>query len=175
MYYQHLAAITIAIELDKIYKDTYGPHEKPIEIFAQDPVYDNFDEEFLALFSPPVHVVHDPDAFLAIDKNTLIFSVLTEVEVQQFLADMIAEEPRLCPAAVLWTPACTRFGSDTGTVNYQQKETYGRNMATPRTVEMMKLFEDVCPDKDLEAVEECFASDRTWPELEFKARIAVDP
>jgi hypothetical protein len=65
-----------------------------IKCYAQDPVYDEIDKEFLT--SIGIAPLDDPKGFLAVDQQTLVFSVSPNVPVKQIITDLQR------PAAMVW-------------------------------------------------------------------------
>jgi hypothetical protein len=90
---QHLAALTIARELGKMYKRAGIPVDDRIEIFAQSPAYTPNDIKTLVCFKHPITVLNDPEAVLA------IMNVL-EVMARKVVAGVSAEDPSARPAAM---------------------------------------------------------------------------
>ncbi|KAE8356282.1 hypothetical protein BDV28DRAFT_127314 [Aspergillus coremiiformis] len=93
---QHAAVETMVASLAM--RGLNGRQE--IKCYAQDPVYDEIDKEFLA--SIGITPLDDPKGFLEVDEHTLVFSVSPNVPVKQIVTDL------QWPAAMIWntvTPA----------------------------------------------------------------------
>ncbi|GKZ29583.1 hypothetical protein AbraIFM66950_005615 [Aspergillus brasiliensis] len=88
---QHAAMITMASAL-KERNNSEGCRD--IQCFVQDPYYDEKDIEFLTTIG--ITVVNDPQGFLEIDEQTLVFSVCPNIPVRQIVADV------QWPAAMIW-------------------------------------------------------------------------
>ncbi|KAE8415214.1 hypothetical protein BDV36DRAFT_285544 [Aspergillus pseudocaelatus] len=87
---QHAAVETMVALLAK--RGLNGSHE--IKCYAQDPVYDEVDQEFLR--SIGITPLEDPKGFLEVDEHTLVFSVSPNVPVKQIVTDLH------WPAAMIW-------------------------------------------------------------------------
>ncbi|KNG91420.1 hypothetical protein ANOM_000467 [Aspergillus nomiae NRRL 13137] len=87
---QHAAVETMVASLAK-----RGLNDnQEIKCYAQDPVYDEVDQEFLR--SIGITPLEDPKGFLQVDEHTLVFSVSPNVPVKQIVADLH------WPAAMIW-------------------------------------------------------------------------
>lgn len=89
-YAQHAATLTIAAVL----KERNISQGVDVQCFAQDPWYNETDIEFLGGLG--ITVLKDPEGFLEIDEQTLVFSVGPDVPVRQIVADV------QWPAAMVW-------------------------------------------------------------------------
>ncbi|RDW87107.1 uncharacterized protein DSM5745_03749 [Aspergillus mulundensis] len=69
-----------------------------IKCYAQDPAYNDTDQALLR--SIGIQPLDDPKGFLAIDEETLVFSVSPNVPVKQIVADV------QWPGAMLWNTVC---------------------------------------------------------------------
>ncbi|BAE66015.1 unnamed protein product [Aspergillus oryzae RIB40] len=87
---QHAAVETIAASL--VRRGLSGSQE--IKCYAQDPVYDEVDHEFLR--SIGITPLEDPKGFLEVDEHTLVFSVSPDVPVKQIVTDLH------WPGAMIW-------------------------------------------------------------------------
>lgn len=86
---QHAAALTMA----KVLARRAGQSDALL-CYAQDPIYTDVEKSLLA--SVGISVINDPKGFLAVDANTLVFSVTPDVPVRQIVADV------QWPAAMVW-------------------------------------------------------------------------
>ncbi|PYH29373.1 SRR1 family protein [Aspergillus neoniger CBS 115656] len=89
-YAQHAATLTIAAVL----KERNISQGLDVQCFSQDPWYNEIDIEFLGGLG--ITVLKDPEGFLEIDEQTLVFSVGPDVPVRQIVADV------QWPAAMVW-------------------------------------------------------------------------
>ena len=89
-YAQHAATLTIAAVL----KERNISQGLDVQCFSQDPWYNETDIEFLGGLG--ITVLKDPEGFLEIDEQTLVFSVGPDVPVRQIVADV------QWPAAMVW-------------------------------------------------------------------------
>ncbi|KAF1997670.1 hypothetical protein P154DRAFT_565169 [Amniculicola lignicola CBS 123094] len=158
---QHFAAVTVAEELERIYLAAGTQTSGPIKVFAQDPSYtlqcgkilDSLD------LSHSITILEDPDAFLAIDSGSLIFSCCPGVPVKQIVGDLATEDPSKCPAALFWTRSLpeefqalekfevstTGFHFDDGLLSYHLCDPTSRRME-----ELMGQFELLISDPEWE-------------------------
>ena len=82
---QHAAVLTVRDFLQTI---------DNVKCYAQDPAYNDRDKELLS--SLGITPLEDPRGFLAIDQNTLVFSVSPNAPVKEIVADI------QWPAAMIW-------------------------------------------------------------------------
>ncbi|KAM7207200.1 hypothetical protein V8F20_002466 [Naviculisporaceae sp. PSN 640] len=67
---------------------------RPVRLLAQDPGYHDADKQVLRRAN--IEIVDDPDGWLEVDQNTLVFSIRPAVPVRQIIADIAA------PAVMIW-------------------------------------------------------------------------
>ena len=103
---QHAAVLDIAARLSKMYEQVSLGDGQPLKIYAQDPGYTAMDKQVLAEYN--MEVLEDPHAFLIVNSGSLVISCCPSFPTKQILADIAADDPSRCPAAVFWTNAVYR-------------------------------------------------------------------
>jgi hypothetical protein len=134
---QHVVASSLAVYLASLYDKTDININQPIKIYAQDPAYSSMDIE--ALRNHDIEVLDNPKAFLAVDSGSLILSSGPTVPVKQIIADLAAEDPSKCPAAVLWNNNRRDDQLGIDPVTYKWVDcVYFANPISQRSIDMMK-------------------------------------
>lgn len=97
----HIAMVSIAQELSRLYQELGKPLQKPITLLSQNSGYTEVEKIILANLPVPIHVVPNPEELLAINESSLVMAYFARIPLRQILADLVADRPSgKDPAAV---------------------------------------------------------------------------
>jgi hypothetical protein len=89
---QHALLLT----LQSVLQEKNTTKKGQILCYAQDPIYTTVDKTVLENFG--IEVLDDPEGFLKVDDNSVVFSCAPNIPVKQVIADLAR------PAILIWTP-----------------------------------------------------------------------
>ncbi|RAR16395.1 hypothetical protein DDE83_000268 [Stemphylium lycopersici] len=152
---QHLAACTIAQELQMLYKEADGEFETTITITSHEPSYNRSDKEILSRLPIPISIQSDHASFLdCLNDSSLVMSISPEIPVKQIIADLSSEPAGKIPAALFVSNrAADDENSQIDPVRYTFSSNvcplYCTNPETKRYTAMLELYTKIMDGQEL--------------------------